>query len=99
MLGMNRKRILKAAFHDLVPLELQERPKKGFGVPIAQWLRDEWNVQAQEVLFSGPLCQNGFIHKTELQKIWHAHCNGKRDWSYLLWSLLILALFLDEESK
>ncbi|MBR7105103.1 MAG: asparagine synthase (glutamine-hydrolyzing) [Lentisphaeria bacterium] len=95
--GMNRKRILKEAFKDIIPPELIDRPKKGFGVPVARWLRQDWHEAAQDVLFSGALCREGFVNRKELEKLWTCHCKGRGDWSYLLWSLLGLALFLENE--
>ena len=95
--GMNRKRILKAAFADVIPPQLQDLPKRGFGVPIAKWLRTDWNQTAQQILFDSPLCAEGFINKQHLEHIWNCHCKGRGDWSYLLWSLLVLAIFLENE--
>ena len=94
---MNRKRILKAAFSDIIPQKLQDRPKKGFGVPIAKWLRTDWNKIAEDALFGSTLCSENYINKTQLERIWNCHCKGRADWSYLLWSLLVLAVFLENE--
>ena len=93
--GMNRKRILKEAFSDMIPEELKERPKRGFGVPVAHWLRGPWHARAEEVLFESDLCSDGFVEKTELKRIWNCHCSGRGDWSYLLWSLLVFGIFLE----
>lgn len=93
--GRNRKRILKAAFADLVPAELAERPKKGFGVPVSLWLRGEWRDLAATELFEGTLVSDGFIQPKTLHTLWAAHQSGRRDHGYLLWALLILSMFLN----
>ena len=93
--GRNRKRILKAAFADLVPPELAERPKKGFGVPVSLWLRGEWRDLAATELFEGTLVSDGFIQPKTLHTLWAAHQSGRRDHGYLLWGLLILSMFLN----
>ena len=95
--GMNRKRILKAAFADVIPRSLIDRPKRGFGVPVAQWLRSDWKKQAEERLFGEHLCRGGYIDQKELEKIWRCHCGGRGDYSYLLLNLLILTIFLENE--
>ena len=96
MRGRNRKRILKAAFADILPPDLARRRKRGFGVPVASWLRGHWKSGAEEVLFGSSLCAENFIVRDELRRIWEAHQSGKLDYSYLIWSLINLAWFIDK---
>lgn len=96
--GNDRKHILKAAFADLLPSEILNRRKCGFGVPIAAWLRTTWRKQAEEALFDGPLFSEGFIERDPLLKIWNDHQSARSDWSYLLWTLLMLSLFLETQN-
>ena len=95
--GRNRKRILKAAFSDILPPDLAHRRKRGFGVPVAKWLRGHWKAEAEAVLFDSQLCSGGFFVREELLKIWESHQSGKSDHSYLIWSLLNLAWFLERQ--
>ena len=94
--GNNRKHILKAAFTDLLPSEILNRRKRGFGIPLAAWLRTTWRKQSEEALFEGPLISEGFIERKPLAEIWNAHQSSHSDYSYLLWTLLMLSLFLEE---
>ena len=43
------------AFPEFITPELSARPKRGFGVPVAAWLRESWKLPAQEKLFSSRL--------------------------------------------
>ena len=70
--------------------------KRGFGVPLAAWLRTTWRKQAEAALFDGPLFSEGFIERKPLTEIWNDHQSARSDWSYLLWTLLMLSLFLDK---
>lgn len=97
MRGRNRKRILKAAFADILPPDLARRRKRGFGVPVASWLRGHWKSGAEEVLFGSSLCTGGFIVPDELRNVWEAHQSGRADFSYLIWSLINLAWFIDRK--
>ena len=97
--GTERKHILKEAFADVIPLPLRKRPKRGFGVPVARWLRGEWRDRACAALFDGDLCREGFADRNVLRELWESHQSGRRDWSYLLLSLLALAIFLDNEKN
>ncbi len=92
--GSSRKHILLEAFKDLLPPAIRNRPKKGFGVPVAAYLRGEWHNLAEEALFDSSLTRNGFFDGPQLRKLWQEHQSGRRDHSYLLWSLLLFALFL-----
>ena len=94
MLGKNRKRILKAAFADMLPPDIAKRRKRGFGSPMAAWLRGEWRTGAENILFESPLCRDGYIVPEALRELWQRHQSGKADCSYLLWSLINLAWFL-----
>ncbi len=94
--GNNRKHILKAAFTDLLPSEILNRRKRGFGIPLAAWLRTTWRKQSEEALFESPLISEGFIERKPLAEIWNDHQSAHSDYSYLLWTLLMLSLFLEE---
>lgn len=91
-----RKYVLCAAFPEFITPELLKRPKRGFGVPMASWLRNLWKDQAHEKLFNSRLTAEGFIRKDALEKFWQLHQQG-RDFSYLLWNLIVFAIFLDRQ--
>ena len=97
--GKQRKMILKAAFSDLITPELANRPKRGFGVPVATWLRETWKERACDKLFNSPLIRDGYINGNALRNCWDLHQSGKRDFSYLLWELIIFAFFLERMAK
>ncbi len=91
-----RKYILCAAFPEFITPELLKRPKRGFGTPMASWLREMWKDQAYDKLFNSRLTADGFIRKDVLEKYWNLHQQG-RDFSYLLWNLVVFAFFLDRQ--
>ena len=96
--GNDRKHSLKAAFADLLPSEILNRRKRGFGIPLATWLRTTWRKPSEEALFEGPLISEGFIEHKPLTEIWNAHQSSHSDYSYLLWTLLMLSLFLETQN-
>ena len=93
-----RKYILCAAFPEFITPELLKRPKRGFGVPVSAWLRNSWKDQAYCKLFNSRLITDGFVKDDALRKYWDLHQNGY-DFGYLLWDLLILAMFLERNSQ
>ena len=94
--GRKRKYIFRRAYAGLVPEELWDAPKKGFGVPVAQWLRGRWEKPVRARLFGGALA--GWIREPAVERLWHEHQSGQRDRSYPLFALLMLALFLESEA-
>ena len=97
--GTNRKRILKAAFADMIDTEILHRPKRGFGMPLAAWLRGHWNAPLRERLLDGELVRGNWFDRKETEHLISLHQSGKRDFSYLLWSLLQLSLFLTRHAR
>lgn len=91
--GGRRKRILADAFADLIPPDLGRRKKRGFGVPVASWFRGEWNQPLREHLFSGVL--DSWIRPDVTEELLKSHETGEGDFSYWLFSLLMLELFLE----
>ena len=94
--GKERKKILKMAFPEFITPELSARPKRGFGVPVAAWLRESWKLPAQEKLFSSRLISGNFINESTLKRLWDMHQSGEADYSYILWELIVLDLFLEK---
>jgi len=95
---ISRKHILKEAFSDMIPSEIMRRSKKGFGVPLHTWFRGPWRDQLEEHLLEGKLVKDNFFRKEAVEKLLAAHTSGKNDYSYPLWSLLVLELFLEQEA-
>ena len=91
-----RKRILVDAFADMIPKELLVRPKMGFGVPVASWLRNEWKNSSKEILLDGAGISGGFFDRLSIENLLYEHQNMKADHSYVIWSLLIFELWYKE---
>ena len=96
--GSSRKHILKNAFADLLPEKVAGRAKKGFGVPVSRWLRNEWKSLAGEVIFDRKFMDAGYFSREALETVWGNHQTGKEDAGYLLWGILNFALFINAEA-
>lgn len=93
------KRILKDAFGDLLPGEVFDRPKRGFGVPLSRWLREELAATLQETLLDRDLLARGIFREETLAGLIADHLSGRDDHSHRLWALLILARWLGKQSR
>jgi len=88
------KRVLKRILARYVPPALTERPKMGFGVPIAAWLRGPLRSWAEDLLNPGVLSRDGLLKSEPIQIAWQEHCSGHVDHSQALWHVLMLQAWL-----
>ncbi|MEJ0087424.1 MAG: asparagine synthase (glutamine-hydrolyzing) [Pseudomonadota bacterium] len=84
------KYLLKKLLARYLPAELVYTPKKGFGVPVAAWLRGPLKSWAQE-LFNDTSTMNRLpLDRPKLLELLRLHCSGARDAHPLLWAALML---------
>ena len=93
--GRKRKRILADAFKDVLPPGLANRPKRGFGVPVGEWLRGDWQDETKRLLLNLP---QEIFRRDTISKLIAEHESRNADHTYLLYSLLVYALFLESEA-
>jgi len=91
------KWLLRQVLYRHVPRNLIERPKMGFGVPLADWLRGPLREWADSLLDEKRLQQEGYFHSAPIQTMWKEHVSGKKNWQYHLWSVLIFQGWLADQ--
>jgi asparagine synthase (glutamine-hydrolysing) len=87
------KLIFKRALKSLLPAEILERSKKGFGVPLDHWFRKGLSAFMRETLLSKKSLERGYFNPNYLRLLVEEHSSGKRDWHHQLWTLLMLELW------
>jgi asparagine synthase (glutamine-hydrolysing) len=90
--GLETKHILKEVARSLVPAEMIDRPKMGFGIPRAEWLRSGMKEMVVDTLTDTTATQRGWFNSTEVKKIIDIHMAGE-DKDNLLWPMLMLELW------
>ena len=78
------KWLLRQVLYKHVPRTLIERPKKGFGVPIDQWLRGPLRDWAENLLAPDRLGREGFLNSSVITLKWNEHLSRNRNWQYYL---------------
>lgn len=91
------KTILRDVLYRHVPRELIERPKKGFSIPLAQWLRGPLREWAELLLSEQRLQAEDYFYVEPIRKIWKEHLSGKQDHATRLWSILMFQAWLEEK--
>ena len=89
------KQILKKVLQRYIPNEMFDRPKKGFSVPIEEWLRGPLHEWTADVLNSDRLKREGIFQADPIQKMLREHSSGKRRWHHQLWNILMFQSWLD----
>jgi len=92
-LGTSTKRLLRAAFADLLPPAIRRRGKMGFGVPIAHWLRGELRDYARDILLSPECLGRGYFRQDTVRRLVEEHQAARADHADRLWALLNLELW------
>ena len=90
--GFETKHILKDVARSLVPAELIDRPKMGFGIPRAEWLRTGMREMVIDTLTDTTATQRGWFKPSEVRKVIDTHMAGE-DKDNLLWPMLMLELW------
>lgn len=91
--GLSLKRVLKRAVSDLLPKEILGRRKRGFGVPLDRWFRDDLRGYAADMLGKSAHVRD-HLNGGALDEMLTEHEMRSAEHGYALWTLLTLELFL-----
>jgi asparagine synthase (glutamine-hydrolysing) len=103
MRGLETKFIFKRAVQGLVPDEILNRSKQGFGVPIQRWINQQLRDRIHQTLLEPRTRQRGYTETRYVKVLLDEHKRGRRDHSAQLWTLFMLELwfrtFIDRETR
>jgi asparagine synthase (glutamine-hydrolysing) len=89
------KRVLRAVLHRHVPSNLVDRPKQGFSIPLAHWLRTDFREWATPLLDPSRLRRDGFLRPRPIADRWTEHQSGEHNHARFLWNVLMFQAWLD----
>ena len=87
------KAILKDAMRDRLPREVLERSKKGFGIPVAAWLKGPLEEMMSDLLSESRTKAAGYFDSDRVQRLIREHLSAKRNHRKVLWTLLNFELW------
>ena len=91
--GAVSKYILKRAMSGIIPDEILNRKKQGFGVPINAWINAQLRTQITADLHDPLTLKRGYFESSYIETLLNEHSSGRRDHSHRLWLLWMLELW------
>ncbi|HMK73260.1 MAG TPA: asparagine synthase (glutamine-hydrolyzing) [Myxococcaceae bacterium] len=87
------KVLLKEALRGLVPDPILARPKKGFGIPVARWIRGPLRPLFEDLFSEASLRQSGVLAPGPTRALLDRHLGGGADLRKPLWTLAMFLLW------
>ncbi len=88
-----KKRILREITHDYIPKELLDRPKMGFAIPIAKWLKNELRDHVEEYLNEDRIEKQGIFDWDFIAKLKDDFYSGRKEYDSKLWYFLMFQMW------
>ena len=92
--GSLRKRILRDILSEYIPKEVFDQPKKGFSVPLADWIRGSFKDEFSKYLKSDRLKSIENLDIAKIQRLFELHLTTDVDYSAYLWRVYVLSKWI-----
>jgi len=93
------KPLLVDTFKEILPTMVHKRPKCGFEMPIAAWLRKELRFLIDDYLREEVVRGTGLFHFPAITRLINDHLSGRRDTSWQLWNLIVFQYWYERYMK
>jgi len=94
--GLTTKYILKRLMTDKLPISIVNRQKKGFGIPMARWLKHELNGLCRELLSEDRIRRDRIFNPKYVTQLVDDHMAGKKDNRKPLWTLMVFQMWYNQ---
>lgn len=84
------KWLLRQVLYRSVPRDLMERPKAGFAIPLADWLKGPLRDWAEALFDENAMRAQGLIDPKPVRALWAAHLAGRGNHAEALWTVAML---------
>lgn len=91
--GLTTKYLLKKIMKNKLPKEILGGKKKGFSIPLARWLRQDFSMLIGEYLAPDQITKRGYFNADFVKKLCELHVSGRKDYSKELWTLICLEIW------
>lgn len=91
--GREGKYLFKKALEPVVPHGILYRPKRGFSIPLKDWLRGDLKPVFEKAVFNSPVAD--YLDSSAVHALWKGHQSGVSDFAAELWSILFFAKWVE----
>jgi asparagine synthase (glutamine-hydrolysing) len=92
--GGEGKHVLKSALTEVLPRDILYRDKMGFAVPLGSWIRGPLRERVERSVCGERLADSGYFSPAMLRRLFSDHVSGRREYTPVLWALLMFDGFL-----
>jgi asparagine synthase (glutamine-hydrolysing) len=92
--GNDGKWLLRQVLSRYVPPELTNRPKRGFAIPVDQWIRGPLKSWAEDLLNEGRIDREGYLESAPIRARWRQHLAHEFNWRDPIWLALMFQAWL-----
>lgn len=96
MKGFKTKNILKKSLKGMLPSDIINRPKKGFGIPLAKWIKKDLSGLCQDIFSKQKIEEQGIFNYNYIQQLLKNHNEEKQDNRKPIWTLLAFQLWYEK---
>ncbi len=97
--GLTRKYILKKSLSGKLPREILNRKKKGFGIPLTKWLKNELKPTLLETFNPSRIKSDGLFNSNTISKMLDDHFKGNKDNRKPIWTLFMFEMWKERFAK
>jgi asparagine synthase (glutamine-hydrolysing) len=94
-----KKYLLKEIIYDYIPRHLLDRPKRGFSIPFAEWMRGILKPLLLETLSESNIAKDAILNPHYVKKIQNLFFSGKDAYKYKLWSIFLYQLWYEKKMR
>jgi asparagine synthase (glutamine-hydrolysing) len=94
-----KKYILKEIVHQYIPKSMMDRPKMGFAIPIAHWLKTDLKELVYSFINETNIKSQAIFNWSEIQRIRDGFYNGKTEYDSKLWYILMFQMWYERWMK
>lgn len=87
--GRKSKILIRNYVEKYIGKQVSQAPKKGFGIPLNRWLRNELKEKLQRCIFDSPIYDYTNLKQEAFVLLWEEHLNKKKDHSRTLWAFYV----------
>tara|TARA_Y100001933_G_C18954419_1_gene545312 strand:+ start:19 stop:1152 length:1134 start_codon:yes stop_codon:yes gene_type:complete len=94
-----KKHMLREITHQYIPKSMMDRPKMGFAIPIAEWMKTDLKELVNDYINEKSIKEQQIFNWNSVENLKNAFFNGKKEYDYKLWYLLMFQMWYEKWMK